>query len=354
MCRAGPASSRRNRYVVRPIIDDCKGAYHSVKDSNTTLMHRALHDELPLPQTISTGSDTSNSEYDATATWACPVTGRLSDVLDDYVIFPKVLGEGHYGKVRECIHRGTRLVYACKSIDKSKIGRLDHLQREVNLLSVMNHHGIMKIVDCYEDAENVHIITEKYTGGELFEKIIDNTTASGCLSERKTSGIIKSLLQAVDYLHENDIVHRDIKPENILFESEKEDAIKLIDFGLSRRHEKGDLPMSNPVGTAYYMSPELLKGKYDKSCDIWSIGVVTYILLCGYPPFNGDNDVDIFESIEKGHFQFPVQAWSDKSDLAKDFIKCLLRRDPRKRFTAKEASMHPWIATSRTMQQRVR
>jgi serine/threonine protein kinase len=346
MCRVGPASSRRNRHVVRPIIDDGEDVYHSAKDSKTTLKHRALHEELPLTQPFSTGSGAINSEDDVTSTLACPVTGSLSDVLADYVIFPKVLGEGHYGKVRECIHRRTRLFYACKSIDKSKIGRLDHLQREVHLLSVMNHHGIMKMVDCYEDAEYVHIITEKYTGGELFEKIIGNTSASGCLSEQKTSGIMKSLLQAVNYLHENDIVHRDIKPENILFVSGKEDAIKLIDFGLSRRHDKGDLPMSNPVGTAYYMSPELLKGKYDKSCDIWSIGVITYILLCGYPPFNGDTDHDIFESIGRGHFEFPGQAWSNKSDLAKDFIKCLLRRDPRKRFTVKEASMHPWIATS--------
>jgi len=340
MCRAGPASSRRNRHVVRPIEDDGEGIYHSVKDNNTTLKLRALQQQS-LPRTTSTSSS-SSSEYDVTRT-KCPVTGRLSNVLDDYVIFPSVLGEGHYGKVRECIHRRTRVVHACKSIDKSKIGRLDHLQREVHLLSVTNHHGIMKMVDCYEDAEHVHIITEKYTGGELFEKIIDSTTPSGCLSEQKTSGIIKSLLESINYLHENDIVHRDIKPENILFESEQEDTIKLIDFGLSRRHKKGEASMSNPVGTAYYMSPELLKGNYDKSCDIWSIGVVAYILLCGYPPFNGDNDNVIFESIKRGHFEFPNQAWSNKSDLAKDFIKCLLRRDPNKRLTAKEALRHPWI-----------
>ena len=348
MCRAGPASSRRSRRVVRPIADG-EGVYHSVKDNDASVKHRALHEEVPLPRATSTGSDAGSSSCEA-----CPVTGRLSHVSDDYVILPRVLGEGHYGKVRECVRRGTRLAFACKSIDKSKIGRLDHLQREVHLLSVMNHNGIMRMVDCYEDPEHVHIITEKYTGGELFEKIIDSTTAGGCLSEKNTSGIIRSLLEAVDYLHENHIVHRDIKPENILFESEREDAIKLIDFGLSRRHDGDEAPMSNPVGTAYYMSPELLKGRYDKSCDIWSVGVVTYILLCGYPPFNGQSDQDIFESIKRGHFEFPAQAWSGKSDLAKDFVKCLLRRDPRKRFTAKEASMHPWIANSRTMQQRVR
>lgn len=315
-------------------------------DTNNT----ALKQHRALPQTISTGiySTSSSSEFDATSSQnreSCPVTGFHSNVLDHYVIFPTVLlGEGHYGKVRECIHRRTRLTYACKSIDKSKIGRLDHLQREVDLLSEMNHDGIMKMVDCYEDAKHVHIVTEKYTGGELFEKIIGNTTSSGCLSEQKASSIIKSLLEAVAYLHDNDVVHRDIKPENIIFEAEQGDTIKLIDFGLSRRHEKGDAPMSNPVGTAYYMSPELLKGKYDRSCDIWSIGIVAYILLCGYPPFNGDTDQEIFESIKRGHFVFPAQAWSNKSDLAKDFIKCLLRRHPRKRFTASEAMIHPWIS----------
>ena len=263
---------------------------------------------------------------------------------DDYDIIPTLLGKGHHGIVHECEHRRTRLVYACKSIDKSKIRRFDHVQREIHLLSQINHHGIMKMVDCYEDADRVHIITEKYTGGELFDKISENASPSGCFSEINAARIIKSLLQAVDYLHENDIVHRDIKPENILFQSSQDDAIKLIDFGLARKHTPGDQPMRNPVGTAYYMSPELLKGKYDKSCDVWSVGIIVYILLCGHPPFNGFTDSDIFESIESGHLGFPNnQAWSDKSDRAKDFIKCLLRREPSRRLTAKEALNHPWI-----------
>mmetsp|Transcript_9995 Transcript_9995/g.16068 ORF Transcript_9995/g.16068 Transcript_9995/m.16068 type:complete len:231 (-) Transcript_9995:76-768(-) len=203
----------------------------------------------------------------------------------------------------------------------------------------------MKMVDCYEDAECVHIVTEKYSGGELFDKIVANTTNSGCLSEHRTARIIKSLLKAVAYLHANEIVHRDIKPENILFESNHEDAaVKLIDFGLSRRHERWkEGPMTNSVGTAYYMAPELLEGKYDKSCDIWSVGTVVYILSCGYPPFNGETDPDIFENIKRGQFEFPARQWSARSDEAKDFIKCLLRRDPRKRFTASEAMCHPWI-----------
>mmetsp|Transcript_9688 Transcript_9688/g.21023 ORF Transcript_9688/g.21023 Transcript_9688/m.21023 type:complete len:386 (+) Transcript_9688:113-1270(+) len=285
----------------------------------------------------------SSSDFSALEREICPVTGVYAKISDDYYISPEVIGKGHYGVVRECVHRATRQSFAVKSIDKSKIGRLDHLQREIFLLANIDHHGIMKMVDCYEDAQCVHIVTEKYTGGELFDKIVDSTSSRGCLSERKTGAIIKSLLEAVAYLHDNGVVHRDIKPENILFESEDEKVIKLIDFGLSRRHERGEAPMSNSVGTAYYMSPELLKGRYDKSCDMWSVGTIVYILLCGYPPFNSDTDPEIFEKIRKGHFEFPAQQWSAKSDEVKDFVKCLLRRDPGKRFTAKEALVHPWI-----------
>jgi serine/threonine protein kinase len=275
----------------------------------------------------------------------CPVTGVYADINNDYYICPKVIGKGHYGVVRECIHRATNQVLAVKSIDKSKIGRLDHLQREIYLLANINHPSIMKMVDCYEDAEFVHLITEKYTGGELFDKIIGSTSSRGCMSERKTGNIIKSLLEAVAYLHDNGIVHRDLKPENILFDSDHENSgIKLIDFGLSRRHDKSvEGHMSNPVGTAYYMSPELLKGRYDKSCDVWSVGIVTYILLCGYPPFNGSCDSEIQECTRKNKLQFGGSHWISKSDDAMDFVKCLLRKDPRKRFTAKEALMHPWI-----------
>jgi len=276
-----------------------------------------------------------------------PVTGRHSDILEDYMVFPGALGKGHYGCVRECIHRATWQSYACKSIEKCKIQRLDHLQNEISLLSEMDHDGIIKMVDCYEDADYLHIVTEKCTGGELFDKIVDNKTGTGiCLSEHRAACIIKSVLEAVAYLHENDIVHRDIKPENILFESaETETAIKLIDFGLSRRHQRGAEPsVCSPVGTCYYMSPELIKGKYDKSCDLWAIGTITFILLCGYPPFNGNNDEEIFQAIHNAQFEFPPHHWVCKSKESKEFIECLLQRDSRERVTAREALEHPWIA----------
>mmetsp|Transcript_16254 Transcript_16254/g.27743 ORF Transcript_16254/g.27743 Transcript_16254/m.27743 type:complete len:363 (-) Transcript_16254:54-1142(-) len=341
MCRASPASSRRSRCVVFP-ADDVKQSRNGVSPKDC-----ALHEEKTTRQTVSSSSSCCSSSTDEGEPHQdlnfCPVTGRLSNVLDDYIIFPKVLGEGQYGCVRECIHLATGKPYACKSIEKCKIGRLDHLQNEVELLSSMSHNSVMKMVDCYEDVDYLHIVTEQYTGGELFDKIIDCTSESGCYSETKAAVIIKSLLEAVAYLHENEIVHRDIKPENILFASKDEKAVKLIDFGLSRRHRKGDARMSNPVGTSYYMSPELLQGKYDKACDVWSVGTIVYILLCGYPPFNGDTDPDIFEAIKEGNLRFPTKQWSGKSAEARDFVKSLLRRDPRKRFTANEALSHPWI-----------
>lgn len=347
MFNVSSSSSQRNVRAIHP-VDDNTGVYQSIMD--TTIDHSALQSkEESLPGMISVGSgsgsdcsscDEGEASYDPSS---CPVTGRLSNVLDDYIVFPNVLGEGHYGCVRECIHRDTWKKYACKTVEKSRIKRIDHLRNEVHLLSEMNHPGIIEMVDCYEDADSVHMVTEMCTGGELFYKILDNVTDDGCCSEHKTACIIKSVLEAVAYLHENDIVHRDIKPENILLESKEEEVIKLIDFGLSRRHEEGEASMSNTVGTSYYMSPEMIKGKYDKSCDVWSIGTIAFTLLCGYPPFNGETDSDIFRSIIRDRLEFPVKHWASKSREAKDFINCLLRRDTQKRYTAKEALKHPWI-----------
>eukprot|EP00581_Thalassiosira_minuscula_P028367 CAMPEP_0183753394 /NCGR_PEP_ID=MMETSP0739-20130205/2911_1 /TAXON_ID=385413 /ORGANISM="Thalassiosira miniscula, Strain CCMP1093" /LENGTH=421 /DNA_ID=CAMNT_0025989873 /DNA_START=42 /DNA_END=1307 /DNA_ORIENTATION=+ len=303
---------------------------------------------------------------------SCPVTGRLSNILDDYVVLPKCLGEGQYGQVRECIHRKSWRTYACKSIEKKTLRgglsmnssrylrRIENLRNEVKLLSEINHENIMDMVDCYEDTDYVHIVSESYTGGLLFDKIIRNTNSmgGGC-PERDAACIIKSLLEAVSYLHENDIVHRDIKPDNILFssspelkneESQEEEVLKLVDFGLSRRHRCDEPLMTSPVGTCYYMSPEVLAGSYDKSCDLWSVGVIAYILLCGYPPFNGETDHDVYDAIEdcsdvESLFSEDEERWNvHTSSHARSFVKCLLERDVKKRYTAKMALLHPWIA----------
>lgn len=309
----------------------------------------ALNEEEDLaaePRRISTGSaDSHNTTVNKVTPIHVVTSDQYSDIFDQYDVLPGILGTGHYGCVRNCQHRITGEKFAVKTIDKSKVVRLDHIQREVELLRSVNHPGIMRMVDCFEDAEYVHIVTERYTGGELFDEIVNNTTDYGCLDEAQAAKIIKSLLESVQYLHSKDIVHRDIKPENVMFESNEEgSSVKLIDFGLARTHDAVKQGwMSNPVGTPYYMSPNVLKQKYDKSCDLWAIGIVSYILLAGYPPFNGTDD-EVHYATLNAELVFEKDVWGNLSKPCRHFVSMLLNKDSEKKsVTAEEALQHPWI-----------
>mmetsp|Transcript_29907 Transcript_29907/g.63427 ORF Transcript_29907/g.63427 Transcript_29907/m.63427 type:complete len:560 (+) Transcript_29907:267-1946(+) len=276
------------------------------------------------------------------------ITDTLSDVRVKYHINPKEIGHGHYGVVRKCMHRETKMWYAIKSIRKSKVGKVDVLKREVALLKECEHPNIIQLVEVHEDQKYLHLITELCTGGELFDRIIEKTQSDeGHFSERDAANLVRCILDAIAYCHDQKgIVHRDLKPENFLFSTRSEDAvIKIIDFGLSRHDDMKAGVMNTKVGTPYYVAPEVLNREYTKSCDIWSIGVITYILLCGYPPFYGDTDNQIFDSVRTGRFDFPSPDWDGISDEAKDFICSLLRREPSKRLSAVNALEHPWIRT---------
>jgi calcium-dependent protein kinase len=150
-------------------------------------------------------------------------------------------------------------------------------------------------------------------------------------------------MSAINYCHKNGIVHRDLKPENLLFLSKSDNSpIKVIDFGMSKRFDSSTKIMSERVGTAYYISPEVLKGKYDEKCDIWSAGVILYIIICGYPCFNGDTDDDIFKAILKGKIQFPSPEWDNISNDAKELIKKMCC-SPDKRLTAEQVLNEIWV-----------
>ena len=273
----------------------------------------------------------------------------LSDVRLAYHISSKEIGHGQYGVVRECIDRNTGERLAIKSICKSRVGRVEVLRREVLLLREVSHPNIISLVDVYEDEKYIHLITELCKGGELFDRIIAKMKSNeGHFFERDAAVMIHSIIDAIRYCHdERQIVHRDLKPENLLFKTKADDSeIKIVDFGLSRHDNVGscvDGVMKTKVGTPYYVAPEVLNRKYTKACDMWSIGVIVYILLCGYPPFYGENDKQIHNSIRIGQFDFPSPEWDDVSSSAKGLISKLLIKEPNMRLTAAEALQHPWL-----------
>lgn len=195
------------------------------------------------------------------------------------------LGRGEFGTTYLCIDKETRDALACKSILKKKLRTsvdVEDVRREVAIMSSLPEHpNIVKLKATYEDNEAVHLVMELCEGGELFDRIV----ARGHYSERAAAGIAKTVAEVVSMCHECGVIHRDLKPENFLFANKKENSpLKAIDFGLSVFFKPGD-KFSEIVGSPYYMAPEVLKRNYGPEIDIWSAGVILYILLCGVPPF---------------------------------------------------------------------
>ena len=273
---------------------------------------------------------------------------RLREV---YSVESKILGEGHYGTVRRCSRRGEekgKRSYAVKSINKSRVHRPEMLVREVEIMKEVKHPNIIEVVEVFDEADFLHIVTELCRGGELFDRIIAKTSSSEKhFSEADAVGILQQILEAIGYCHSLDppVVHRDLKPENFLFVDTADDSdLKIIDFGLSKHGPAdGDEHMHTRVGTPYYIAPEVLKRDYTLKCDVWSVGVIAYILLCGYPPFFGDNDKEIFRRVSRGSFTFPSPEWDHISKGAKAFVSRLLALDPAQRPTAAAALKDAWM-----------
>jgi len=279
----------------------------------------------------------------------CSSTTSYYSISDVYDISNNILGEGSFGIVRLCMHRTKFTNNAVKSIDKSLTNSV-RINQEIEILQSIDHPNILKLVDLFEDESHVHVVTELYTGGELYDYICRHISEDGCAPEDQAKSIIKAVLESVQYLHKKDIVHRDIKPENILFANdefgsyEKGQLVKLVDFGQATIHRTNEAKMSEHVGTAYYTSPDILNGKYDRSCDIYSVGVITYCLLAGCAPFNGKNDHEIHEATRKGHLVFERVVWRKLSRLSRDFVReliCVGGQDGI--VTATEALEHPWL-----------
>lgn len=252
------------------------------------------------------------------------------------------LGSGAFSIVKRGYYKKTGDNVAVKIVNKKKLSDDDllSLQTEIQILNSLDHPNIIKLYETFDEGNEIFIITEIVEGGELFDRIVLKTN----YSEKEARNLIKTLLKTLDYLADNTVVHRDMKPENILLCSDEDDtAIKIADFGFAKKLK--DLTGNEtPCGTPGYVAPEVLRGdRYGCEVDIWSLGVICYVLLAGYPPFYDEDQKKLFKKIKEGRFYFHDEYWSSVSKEAVDMIKKMICVNQKNRWTAKQLLQHPWI-----------
>ncbi|KAJ7550726.1 hypothetical protein O6H91_07G114800 [Diphasiastrum complanatum] len=265
------------------------------------------------------------------------------DVKLHYDLGPE-LGRGQFGVIRFCTNKHTGENFACKSIAKGRLCRqkdIDDIRREIQIMrQLVGQPNIVELKDVYEDHTWVHLVMELCEGGELFDSIVHKKV----YSEKEAAAICKTLMEALAYCHKCGVIHRDLKPENILLAKgpDQTNVVKLADFGLAVNFRPGE-KHCGMAGSAYYIAPEVLKGEYGEEADVWSAGVVLYILLSGVPPFWGDTEEAIFNAIKFGHLDLSSDPWPSVSAAAKDLIKGMLRQEIKKRLTPGQVLNHRWI-----------
>ena len=294
---------------------------------------------------------------------------------DYYKLVDDHLGSGAYASVKTAINLTTGKEYAVKLVNKHEYGHTrSRIMREVQIFKLCkNHPNIVQLVEWFEDESCFYMVFEKMRGGPLLNHIQRKV----CFTEQEASLVTRDIANALKFLHDRGIAHRDVKPENILCtEHDKISPVKLCDLDLASKpfvNENGrnmhsvqsEPDLASPVGSAEFMAPEVVDAfvgealKYDKRCDMWSLGVIIYIMLCGYPPFYGECERDncgwdqgescpdcqaaLFQRIQGGNFDFPDEEWKHISADAKDLIRHLLVRNVRQRYTADDVLAHPWV-----------
>uniref|UniRef100_M4C058 Protein kinase domain-containing protein n=1 Tax=Hyaloperonospora arabidopsidis (strain Emoy2) TaxID=559515 RepID=M4C058_HYAAE len=305
--------------------------------------HRYNSSTSPSPSKdqVATTANTGTDHPVAAVLRSTP-NGQPPKVTDSYSL-GKVIGSGSYSVVRESVRIGTNHKVAIKCIKRSDLSKDDDaaIQFEVSILQQLKHPNIMTLEEVFIEPEYYYLVTEFVSGGELFDRIVQKTF----YTEKAARDLVKILIGAIKYCHDQNVVHRDLKPENLLLLSADDDAsIKLADFGFAKTVSKDSNGLATTCGTPGYVAPEILEGaSYGKPVDIWSIGIITYILLAGYPPFHDESQSVLFKKIRKGKFYFDSPYWDNVSTDAKEFISKMLVVNPKNRATAEELLEHPWI-----------
>nr|QCQ29250.1 calcium-dependent protein kinase [Camellia fraterna] len=263
--------------------------------------------------------------------------------LKEFYSLGKKLGQGQFGTTFYCLEKATGKEFACKSIAKRKLlteEDVEDVRREIQIMHhLAGHPNVISINGAYEDAVAVHVVMELCAGGELFDRIIQR----GHYTERKAAELTRTIVGVVEACHSLGVMHRDLKPENFLFVDHQEDSLlKTIDFGLSIFFKPGE-KFNDVVGSPYYVAPEVLRKCYGPEADVWSAGVIVYILLSGVPPFWAETEQGIFEQVLHGDLDFESDPWPSISDSAKDLVRKMLIRDPKRRLTAHQVLCHRWV-----------
>uniref|UniRef100_A0A4W5QCV8 Calcium/calmodulin-dependent protein kinase type IV n=1 Tax=Hucho hucho TaxID=62062 RepID=A0A4W5QCV8_9TELE len=267
------------------------------------------------------------------------IDGSKKETLADYYELESELGRGATSVVCRCRQKGTLKPYAVKTLKKTVDKKI--VRTEIGVLLRLSHPNIIKLKEIFETPSEISLVLELVTGGELFERVVEK----GFYTERDAADAVIQVLEAVAYLHENGVVHRDLKPENLLYATAAPDApLKIADFGLSKVIDD-QVTMKTVCGTPGYCAPEILRGSaYGPEVDVWSVGVITYILLCGFEPFFDERgDQYMFKRILNCEYEFVSPWWDNVSLNAKDLVRKLIVQDPNKRLTTLQALEHPWV-----------
>lgn len=331
-------------------LDDDEGdqEFHGLLD-----LHQSAFDPTAISVITSITMEalpesTNNSEPPLVSQYQYPVeppepNSSSGMRFDELYRLKGVLGTGAFSTVREGFHRSSSTIsFAVKCINRKKLSEEDEaaLLDEVSILKEMKHDHIIRLFDFFEEPSTYYLVMERMRGGELFDRIV----AKAYYNEKEARDTCKIVLEAVCYCHENHVAHRDLKPENLLLLSDVDDsAVKIADFGFAKKvYEPNSL--TTQCGTPGYVAPEILEGTaYDQRADMWSVGVILYILLGGYPPFIESTQRDLFRKIRKGDYEFHEEYWGTVSAEAKELISSLLTVDRAVRLTADEALENAWI-----------
>jgi calcium/calmodulin-dependent protein kinase I len=261
-----------------------------------------------------------------------------ADIDKYYTVTPDVLGQGYFAVVKVGIDKKTGEKVAVKLVNKSLVEKEETLANEIDILGSIDHPNVVSMKAIFDTEDTLFIVMELMEGGELYEEIVKRKT----FTEKDAAEIVRQLCEALAYLHERGIVHRDLKLENLLLKKKGGLEIKLADFGLSKLYSGQALQTA--CGTPFYVAPDVLMGTgYGPAVDMWSVGVLLYVLLSGRLPFAADSDAELFRLIIAGNLVWKSPQFDAVSSEAKDLIKKLINTEPEQRWSAKQAIEHPWV-----------